>query len=417
MLKSATFRYIILFTIIIVVSAGIVFVVQKNEPNVDLGVRDTSSKAFSHPLPGLTQDQSRSFLIGRTIFHGISNDSRSLESRGIGPTYNAMTCSDCHAGDGTANPKTSPALLVKLYNPETKDHSDPHYGFQIHDTAVPPAVADAKITRSNDDVTLSNFSRGEPADSTFLYQRIAPRIIGAGLIEAIPNSFFTQHADPKDSNHDGISGRINWVKDTNGKKAIGRFGWKSTMATVHDQTLLAAFQDIGLTNSAFAGSDPAKKEMTKEQEDNLVFYARSIAPTKARTHSTTEKNGRAKFTSLGCASCHTQNITLDLTDIVTKKNSVIHPFSDFLLHDMGKKLADPIAIDNASASEFRTAPLWGLGLIETVNGSVHLLHDGRATSIDQAIRLHDGEARTSAKKYKELTAHDRRDVLAYLNSL
>ena len=158
-------------------------------------------------------------------------------------------------------------------------------------------------------------------------------------------------------------------------------------------------------------------EMSAEQEDFLVFYTRAIAPPRPQKPTQQSKLGKQIFRSTGCSSCHTESIRIDKTDINKHEKIYIHPMSDFLLHSMGKGLSDPSAIEGRQADEFRTAPLWGLGHIQKVNGSLNLLHDGRAKSIDQAVLLHGGEAQKAKLSYTRLSEKEKSAILKYLNSL
>lgn len=412
---------------IIALAIAITFVTTKpTATHYDPSVNIATSKAFSKPLETLDKAQKRKFILGKNLFHGISNDHRTPEQRGIGPLFNAKSCGECHGNDGTSDPETTPSLLTKLFNSETKDSGDPNYGVQVQDQSTPEMAPEASIdVNEENEISFSELSKGELALDTIVYQRIAPAVFGMGLIEAIPNSFFQEMADPQDKNNDGISGRIPYIEENGSKtKTIGRFGWKSTVKSVKDQSLTAAFEDIGLTNSKFLPSDcfadkecVHKSDMSTTQEDNIVAYVRSLAPPRSRELNKQSKKGEKLFTTLSCSACHTQSIKLEESDLVVNKNTVIHPMSDFLLHSMGKNLADRSDMYGRKADEFRTAPLWGLGLKQKVNGSLNLLHDGRAKTIDQAIRNHGGEAKAAKGAYDKLSKADKQALIAYLNTL
>ena len=343
----------------------------------------------------MNADQKNQFLIGKIAFHGSGVDNRSLEQRGIGPLYNALTCGECHAHDGRADPTRAPSSIIRIYNSKFKN-GDPIYGEQIQDKAIEGSISEA---------TNGKLNLGELEKNSFKFTRTAPPVFGMGLIEAIDDDWILENADPNDKNKDGISGRIGYI-NIDGKKVIAKFGAKATITSVKDQTLLAAKEDLGLD----------EKELGKTSTDALVFYTRALAAPKQRSNTSTEI-GKKTFNNLGCASCHSETAPIGKSDLYTFDKAKIHPFSDFLLHNLGKELADAGEVAGRDSDEFRTAPLWGLGLRETVNGSLFLMHDGRAHSIDDAILLHGGEAQKSKMKYQELSPKDTDELIQYLNSL
>lgn len=325
--------------------------------------RDFTSTAFSNPRGDLSKQELQFFIKGKLLFHGVSNDNRPAEQRGIGPEFRAMSCGECHVNGGRGDPKVSPSIVKKI----------------------------STIDENQD-------------------QFIAPSIIGMGFIEKIPDSFFAQHADPKDLNRDGISGRIPYSKTKDSSK-IGRLGWQSDQASVRDQTLKASFEELGLSNSNFFGSKcngqvncTTFPEMTPEQEKAIIFYTQNIEVPKSRPLNSASKQGQRLFNSLGCSSCHIPTILI--SEQSSGQDLTISPFSDFLLHEVSN-----------DGKEYRTAPLWGLGLTKKVNGSLNLLHDGSAESFDSAIKQHFGEASRSRKAYLKLTSNQKSQVELYLESL
>lgn len=389
-------------------------------------INATGKNAFSKPLEDLTPSENRKFILGKNLFHGTSNDSRSLESRGIGPLYNAISCGQCHINGGTSNPDSSPSFNVKTYNSNSPTKTDPYYGAQINTNSTTNYFKEAKIKILADGkFQLTDLALGEFHENTFTYPRISQKVIGQGLIEAIPDSFFIAKSDPQDKNKDGISGKIAYAYNIENKtEEIARFGTKATEVSVRSQTLKALFEDIGISNSLFGTGECSEPinctltpEATMQQEDYLVFYTRTIAPPRQKKQSKRAKDGQQIFNSIGCSSCHTPSIRLEKTDLVKNDYTYIHPYSDFLLHSMGQDLADPGTIDTRGADEFKTAPLWGLGLSKDVNGSLNLLHDGRAKTISQAIYLHGGEGLASRTNYQKLSNKDKKAIIAYLNTL
>jgi CxxC motif-containing protein (DUF1111 family) len=269
--------------------------------------------------------------------------------------------------------------------------------------------------------------------TTGVSPRVGQQMIGLGLLELIPEAAILAHADPNDADGDGISGVTNYVTDVaSGNLVIGRFGWKANVGSIAHQIAAAFNGDIGITSSYFPNENYTVNQPscaglpnggTPEIDDNdlnaVILYARTLAvPKRRNTTDSPVKSGAQFFKALGCVSCHQMNYTTGFAgDIAPLKNQKITPYTDLLLHDMGPGLADNVPDHLASGSEWRTQPLWGLGLISTVNGHTNLLHDGRARSIEEAILWHGGEAQKSVDLYKKLPASQRTLLLKYLQSL
>ena len=283
--------------------------------------------------------------------------------------------------------------------------------------------------------------------------RTSPRmgmpVFGLGLIEAINESDILALADPDDKNADGISGRPNYAYDAKKQQAgnpypvsLGRFGWKANSPNVPDQVAGAMQGDMGITSAllpdeSIAGTrlhqqylsrfplDNGKRadgspEARQDFFDSLVFYVRSLhVPARRQVQDTAVRRGGSVFADVGCSGCHQPSFTTGPhpEGISQLSNQKIYPFSDFLLHDMGEGLADNRDDFQANGLEWRTRPLWGLGLTFTVNPLAGLLHDGRAKTIEQAILWHGGEAQNAQSKYRQLPTTDRQALLAFLNSL
>ncbi len=394
------------------------------EPPKDFSIQIENENAFSQPLVDLTLEEEQQFILGQRIFHEFTSQDKPFELKGIGPRFNAFNCADCHARDGRSDPETSGSLVIKLYNSKNNQLQDPIYGSQINTFGIDQSNTEvndsfwAKNSTWRDDLLLGPLDK-----NTIAFKRIAPETFGLGLVESIPDAWFLENHDPEDLNNDGISGRINWIKDHNGENQIGRFGWKATQPRIEDQVLHAAFNDLGLSNSRFSQCKTpsivcnTKNDLNIKQEQNLSFYIRALAPPSARTVSKDQKKGKDIFIRVGCAACHTITAPIEKNSLTKTKNGVIYPHSDFLLHSMGPRLTDPNKLGSIAADEFRTAPLWGFGLREKVNGSLNLLHDGRASSVEEAIDFHGGEAEQIRKSYFALDKADKNLLLSYLNSL
>jgi CxxC motif-containing protein (DUF1111 family) len=263
--------------------------------------------------------------------------------------------------------------------------------------------------------------------------RVAPQMPGLGLLEAIPEAQILAWADPEDADGDGISGRANFVWDFQviGPR-LGRFGWKANQPTLRQQVAEALHADIGITTTLFperncppiqvdcaAAVNGGIPELNDTGLDLLEFYTQTLAVPARRDWEDPEVlRGKALFGALGCVQCHRPEFTTDANfPIPALAGQKIRPYTDLLIHDMGEGLADGRPLFQASGSEWRTPPLWGLGLIETVSGHSQLLHDGRARNVSEAILWHGGEATAAREGFRELDRQDREALLHFLESL
>lgn len=382
---------------------------------------------------GLKLDQ----LNGFEIFHVINN-----KKSGLGPLFNHNSCSACHVNNGRGKTKFAPGRLgstmvikvaLKGQNEDGSPKDVPKLGEQLLDIPLKgPLRHEIDLTFKSvkgqfaDGSTYKlrkpklRFVIGKKKEKKFAFSlRMTPMVIGPGLIEAIPDSTIIGFADPNDLNNDGISGRVQYVpnKETN-QLEIGRFGFKASHPTLRQQSAAAAFHDMGITNSVFF--KPNKPiELSDEALHILEVYQILAGVPKAQNQSDPEVvAGKALFSAIGCDDCHKMNITTGTHEYTELSNQVIHPFTDLLLHDMGPGLADTRPEFEASGSEFRTTPLWGLGFSENLsNVTPTFLHDGRARTIEEAILWHGGEAEASQGNYRNLSVSDRAALVKFLKSL
>jgi CxxC motif-containing protein (DUF1111 family) len=424
----------------------------------DATVENEGSMAFGQPVPGLTGEQRRTFAVGNNFF----NDNwvtapASTEARdGLGPLFNAQSCSSCHFRDGRAQPPADRddaerGLLLRLSVPAGGDQLEPHptLGDQLQDRAIRGVAAEGEIEITTVE-RPGTFGDGTPytlaephyeivgpdgesiGGDLLISPRVAPAMFGVGLLEDVPDDTLLALEDPDDEDGDGISGRVNRVDDpSGGGTAIGRFGWKAAVPTVEDQNSRALQGDIGITSTlrpdqpcteaepecgrAPAGGDP---EIEDERLDQITFYTRTLAvPARRDAGGRETARGQGLFGEMGCASCHVDELRTGSSDIEALDDQVIRPYTDLLLHDMGPGLADERPDGDATGREWRTAPLWGIGLVETVNGHTRFLHDGRARNLTEAVLWHDGEAADAQRRFADLSAEDRAAVLAFLESL
>jgi CxxC motif-containing protein (DUF1111 family) len=288
--------------------------------------------------------------------------------------------------------------------------------------------------------SVSHLGYGTMAPDTTLSPRIAPPMIGLGLVEAIPPADILANADPDDRDGDGISGKAGLALDkTTGDLVLARFGWKASVATIRRQSAEAFAGDIGISTPDIphAEGECTEKEMAcldmptgvqAEQGDTeapdpimdlVTFYSQNLAvPARRDVGDPAVLHGKELFYRSGCTACHTPKF-------VTSRNAaheaqafqLIWPYSDFLLHDMGKDLGDGQQVGVANGREWRTPPLWGIGLTKTVSGHTFFLHDGRARNLTEAILWHGGEAKAARDRFAALNETDRKALLAFLESL
>ena len=424
-------------------------------------VGSASIDAFARPMPGLSGVEERQFFKGRALFRDFWVPApASTESRdGLGPHFNARSCEGCHVRDGRGRPPIEDgeiltSMLLRLSVPGSEpDHPpmpEPTYGSQLQPLAIDGVPAEAVPTVRYEEVT-GNFLDGETfslRNPTYVFAelgygpmardlmvspRVAPAIYGLGLLAAIPDQVILSQADPEDVDSDGISGRPNYPFDVElNARRLGRFGWKANQPTIRQQVAGAFLGDMGLTSSIFieqdcspvqescngaaAGGNP---ELAPQVLDNVVFYSSTLAvPKRRKLDDPAVEQGAKLFNEAQCAACHTpQYRTSTGSAIAATRDQIIHPYTDLLLHDMGEGLADNRPDFEATGREWRTAPLWGLGLLPVVNGHTYLLHDGRARNVEEAILWHGGEAQKSREFYRQLPAEDRQALLAFLESL
>ena len=420
----------------------------------------TNRNAFSHSARNLTREQRRTFEVGDSFFeqNWVSAPASTDARDGLGPTFNAQSCSSCHVLDGRAKPPMHPGdpergLLLRLSVRDQEGGANPgpvpKYGIQLQDRALNGIEPEGRFEVRYVEIQ-GEFADGEPfsllephyviTDLAFgdlptdvmVSPRIAPAIIGMGLLESIETSDILALADPEDSDGDGISGRVNMVWDDHlQNEVVGRFGWKANVASLMQQSMDAFLHDIGITSElrpvencpdaqslCAAAPNGGNPEMPTDRAEKLLLYVQAIAvPAMRDIDDQTVYEGAAQFIDAGCASCHVPRFETGESEIEALSGQTIHPFTDLLLHDMGPGLADNRPDGSATGSEWRTPPLWGLGLLEIVNGHTRLLHDGRARNFTEAILWHGGEASESRDAFIGMSKQERDALIAFLRSL
>ncbi len=362
------------------------------------------------PVEGLTTAEQARFLAGDVAF----NDEVFTAQTGLGPFFVATSCASCHAGDGKGHPFTT---LTRFGQSDTLGNTFLDKGGpQLQNRAI-PGYHPEKLPAG---ATFSNF--------------MPPANTGLGFLAALTDVQLLAIADPNDLNADGISGRPNYVDAPNyftpqwfhqpmNGRYIGRFGKKAAAVDLLHQTVNAYNQDMGITTTFHPIDQYSQQTNDPEVSDNVVhdvvFYLRTLkAPIQRTPNSAEVLNGKTVFTSVGCAKCHIPEWTTPKSDIEALSEKTFYPYTDLLLHDMGSALDDNYTEGTATTAEWRTPPLWGLGLSpNSQGGSYFLMHDGRARTINDAILLHGGEAANSATQYKQLTDAQKKALITFLESL
>jgi CxxC motif-containing protein (DUF1111 family) len=422
-------------------------------------VFDEGANAFGFPAPALSPEERRAFAVGNSFFkqNWITAPASAEGRDGLGPLFNARSCSACHPRDGRSRPprpgepETSGVLLrIGVRSAAGPDAPHPIYGTQIQDSAVDGAAPEARV-EIGDEIRRGAFGDGTPFEllaptyrlrgeaygaagaDAVLGARTAPHLIGLGLLEAIPEEAILVHADPDDRDRDGVSGRPHFLDGKGGaSRKLGRFGWKATQPDVRAQTAAAFLNDMGITSSLHPDEAPTpierariafvsggSPEIDDAKLDRVVFYVRALAVPAQRTPADPQvRAGAERFTSFGCATCHVESFTTgDEAFHPAYRRQTISPRADLLLHDLGPALADEKRDGDARAEEWRTPPLWGVGLIQSVNGHLRLLHDGRARGFAEAILWHGGEAERAKERFRAAPRAERESLLAFLGSL
>lgn len=435
-------------------------------------VNDVSRNAFGLSARNLTAERRGDFFVGNSFFNQnwVEAPASTRARDGLGPLFSARSCSSCHLRDGRGRPPLPDSTdlqsaTVNLSVPpdqarrSTPGHGhpsrdgpvpEPTYGLQFSARAVQDLPPEGKLRVRYEPVdgafadgttytlrkpvyAFEDLNYGPMADSVRVSMRVAPALIGMGLLEAVPEGTILARADSADADGDGISGRPNYVRSAvHRDDRLGRFGWKANQPTIPEQTASAFLGDMGLTTPIFPDESCTKAqpacqeiphggspEVDQETLDHVVFYVRTLAvPARRDAQDPEVLRGKALFHEAQCAACHRprmQTGTLDGVPAVSEQT--IYPYTDLLLHDMGPGLADGRPDFQATGREWRTPPLWGLGLIENVNGHTFLLHDGRARTIMEAILWHGGEAEASREAVRQMSKTERDALLAFLKSL
>lgn len=363
---------------------------------------------------------------------------------GLGPMFNATACSQCHSDTGrkpiyNANGQMSDAILFRLGNQQGSAH--PHYGEQMQHQSLDNNASTEGTIRyhyvmasaeapAGIQFTFTPTDATQPLGDTAISGRISPQLVGMGLLDLILETDIIAAADPDDANNDGISGRVHWVNDGRNQK-VGRFGWKAINSSLRTQNANAMSQDMGLTTSVFidpnctpeqpicwTSANGGSPEVSDSALDAVTDFMTALAVPERRIDDLSAFNeGAQLFTQIGCASCHTpKQKTGDSARFPLLSQQVIYPYTDLLLHDMGAGLDDGVKEKNAESFEWRTPPLWGIGIVAR-DPEARFLHDGRAGSLADAILWHGGEASNAKDRFERLPEDKKQRLLNFLRRI
>ncbi len=382
-------------------------------------VANRTSASFEQPAAGLTPAERERHQAADVLFDRTHVPLEGAPGAGLGPRFNAASCIACHVRNGRGRPLMGESLVrVALRDGQPV----PELGRQVRDRAVLGARPDAavKVAWQEQDGLRRPRVQLEADPSHDLSERsvarslrVAPPLLGLGLLEAVPEATILEHADPDDRDGDGISGRPHWLEGPGGTQRLGRFGWKAISPSLQEQTAAALLNDMGLTSPG----DIGRREL-----ELVTYYSQTLGAPRTALPATSRvvRRGRELFDSLQCGRCHVPQLATGRSPAAVAgviNGQTFWAYTDLLLHDMGAGLDDGVAEKGAPGREWRTAPLWGLGLAQRVNGSVGFLHDGRARSIEEAILWHGGEAAPARERFTALAGEQRRWLLGWLQQL
>ena len=414
---------------------------------------DEGTGAFDHSFTGLNEHDQLIHDIGDNKFSSAFVTAPAHVNPGIGPLYNNISCGSCHQSQGSGSPPTPGQNLSSFFlrlSSGTDAHGGPGnvpgFGGQLQNNGIYGTTKEGDFSVS---YTTQNFTfpDGEVvtlrAPTYAIYNtymplpinvavspRMAPAVFGLGLLENVGDATIIAMASQAATDTNVIPGHPNYVWDVvKNAMVVGRFGHKAERPDIPQQIGIALNEDIGITNRIFPmescygqpqyQDDGLHPEISDSSFNTLVFYMRTIqAPARRNVQDPTVLRGEQLFKQAKCVGCHRQTLVTDVNVLLPQvSNQTIHPYTDLLLHDLGAGLADGRPVYNASGSEYRTCALWGIGLTQIVTGQTSFLHDGRATTLEQAILWHGGEAGYSKNFFVNLPKSDRNALIAFLNSL
>ncbi|MBS0370078.1 MAG: c-type cytochrome [Proteobacteria bacterium] len=426
--------------------------------SADWQVVDAGREAFARPLDGLTDAERERFFRGRSLFNQswVVAPAKDDQVDGLGPLYNRLACISCHARNGRGLPPEQPdermqSMLVRLSvagrGPHGGPRPHPAYGDQFNEEGIPGVPGEGRIrlgwveskrrladgevvSLRRPTLTFTELGYGA-IGKVLISPRVGQQVVGMGLLDAV--SAQTLSALAAERKADGVKGRVNrvWNPESAALEA-GRFGYKANMPTLRAQIAGAFLGDLGITSdlhpaqNCTAAQSACRQapnggtpELSARQLDDVEFYLAHLAvPARRNADSEVVRRGEALFAASGCAQCHRPSLSTGASPRFPRlAGQTIAPYTDLLIHDMGPGLADGRPDFAASGREWRTPPLWGIGLTQTISEQQRYLHDGRARSLSEAILWHGGEAKVARRRFAALPIQERRALLAFLESL
>ena len=413
-----------------------------------------NSNAFSTVAPNASGSDFTNHAFGDAQFEQSFVTAPATVNGGLGNIFNNTSCVSCHIKDGRSafpsnitnlsglllrgsiagfglngSPNPIPGFGTQIQN-QAVFGSVPEARYQVSFTTINETLADGTVISLRKPIfTLVDSYIALPSN-ILLSPRIATPVFGLGLLEAISEADILSKQDINDLDNDGISGKANYVWDpVLGQTKLGRFGWKANSSSVLVQCAGAYVEDMGVTNYVFPnetgfnqsnGQDGLNDdpEISNGILDAVALYCKTLAVPASRSATNIDVRRGAKiFEEISCVKCHSPKQQSSYNAIASISNQIFYPYTDLLLHDMGADLADNRPDYLATGTEWKTRPLWGIGLTQIVNGHTYFLHDGRARNITEAILWHGGEAQNSKEKFKQLSTQKRNELLAFINSL
>jgi len=418
-------------------------------------VFDIGSGSFSSPVPGLTGWNAHIHDLGDKLFSQTFVSAPAPYFGGLGPIFNNTSCTNCHHNDGIGIPTVGTAnssLLIRISIPGADAHGGPNpapgFGGQLQNVALFGVLPEAQVNINYTETaysyadgsvaslrvptyTLSNPYIALPG-GYMISPRMAPTVVGMGLLENIPESTILAYQSANAAVGGAIRGHVNYVYNPYSRQTeMGRFGVKANTSSLLVQVATAFQQDMGITSYVqplksvhgqaqwFSAPDTTGTDIADSILNAVTFYVRTLAvPARRNVTDAQVLRGQTLFTQLQCASCHIPTTYTGVNELLpVLSHQRIHPYTDLLVHDMGSALADNRPDYQATGTEWRTTPLWGIGLLEKTNGTPFYMHDGRARTLEEAILWHDGEAHNSKAAFTKLSKSDRSAVISFLQSL
>lgn len=444
------------------------------QPGGSTTVFSNGRNAFSLPAANLSDAERTRFVIGNSFFkrNWVQAPASTSARDGLGPHFLARSCGGCHAQDGRAQPpdfhnplapQPFAGLLIRLSVPGTDAHGgpkhEPVYGDQFNTMGVNGVKGEGTLTLSYESIAgqyadgspytlekpiyhFSDLGYGPMAADVMFSPRIAPQVIGLGLLEAIAEADILANARAQAATAGPIKGQPNHVWDAYAQRMmLGRFGWKANVASVAHQSAAAFQGDIGITSKRFPKQTctPSQKDCQQAPDgnakghagveiedhvlDEVIFYQSTLAPPARRNSQDAQVlRGESLFHAAQCSQCHRPSYRTDAVLFPSLSSQAlsgqdITPYTDLLLHDMGEALADGRPDFAANGRQWRTPPLWGIGLLPAVNDHQRLLHDGRARGVAEAILWHGGEAEQAREQFRHMPVQDRAALVQFVESL